>query len=96
MHKTTTLLLGKFGLATALVCLYHPGAAQHQVNPAQALVAAHFSKTVNAEIPKMKPSASLVVDISGKVTDEKGDPLPGVTVVVKGTTTGTATGADAG
>ncbi len=32
--------------------------------------------------------------VSGKVTDEKGMALPGVTVVVKGTTNGTITGAD--
>ncbi|PRY11667.1 TonB-linked SusC/RagA family outer membrane protein [Pontibacter ummariensis] len=32
--------------------------------------------------------------ISGKVTDDKGMPLPGVTVVLKGTTIGAATGAD--
>lgn len=32
--------------------------------------------------------------ISGKVTDDSGMPLPGVTVVVKGTTTGTITGTD--
>ncbi len=35
--------------------------------------------------------------VSGKVTDaETGQPLPGVSVVVKGTTTGTATGVDGG
>lgn len=32
--------------------------------------------------------------ISGKVTDSSGGPLPGVTVVIKGTTTGTITGND--
>jgi len=32
--------------------------------------------------------------VSGKVTDEYGEPLPGVTIVVKGTTTGTVTNAD--
>uniref|UniRef100_UPI003216F868 TonB-dependent receptor n=1 Tax=uncultured Draconibacterium sp. TaxID=1573823 RepID=UPI003216F868 len=32
--------------------------------------------------------------ISGKVTDESGSPLPGVTVIVKGTTQGTVTGND--
>jgi TonB-linked SusC/RagA family outer membrane protein len=32
--------------------------------------------------------------ISGVVTDKTGAPLPGVTVVIKGTTTGTITGAD--
>jgi TonB-dependent starch-binding outer membrane protein SusC len=29
--------------------------------------------------------------VKGQVTSEKGEPLPGVTVLVKGTTTGTAT-----
>ena len=32
--------------------------------------------------------------IAGKVTDAQGQPLPGVTIVVKGTTTGTISGAD--
>ncbi|MGE4587634.1 MAG: SusC/RagA family TonB-linked outer membrane protein [Mangrovibacterium sp.] len=32
--------------------------------------------------------------VSGRVTDPQGQPLPGVTIVVKGTTTGTITGAD--
>src|SRR5687768_4980139 len=34
--------------------------------------------------------------ITGKVTSKTGDGLPGVTVLLKGTTTGTATGADGG
>lgn len=33
-------------------------------------------------------------NISGKVTDAQGFPLPGVTVIIKGSTTGTSTGAD--
>ena len=32
--------------------------------------------------------------ISGQVTDEKGEPLPGVSIVLKGTTTGTITDID--
>lgn len=34
--------------------------------------------------------------VSGKVTDEAGQPLPGVTVVIKGTTKGTVTSMDGG
>ncbi len=30
--------------------------------------------------------------ISGKITDERGEPLPGVTIIIKGTTNGTVTG----
>lgn len=32
--------------------------------------------------------------ITGRIVDEKGEPLEGVTIIVKGTTTGTKTGAD--
>ena len=32
--------------------------------------------------------------VSGKITDDTGDPLPGVNVVIKGTTTGTQTDLD--
>ena len=32
--------------------------------------------------------------ITGKVSDEQGNVLPGVTIIIKGTTLGTATGAD--
>jgi len=42
--------------------------------------------TVNSEQPKKK--------LSGSVSDEKGEPLPGVTVMVKGTTIGTITDFD--
>lgn len=39
-------------------------------------------------------SAGLAIQVSGKVTDEKGDPLPGVNVLVKGTANGTSTDAN--
>ncbi len=48
--------------------------------------------------PEIFSSESLVAfqqpAVSGTVTDESGEPLPGVTVVVKGTTQGTVTNAD--
>src|SRR5690606_16977327 len=34
---------------------------------------------------------AMVAEVSGRVTDQKGDPLPGVTVSVPGTAIGTAT-----
>jgi hypothetical protein len=37
-----------------------------------------------------------VQDIAGKVTDEEGEPVPGVTILVKGTTVGTTTNTRAG
>lgn len=39
-------------------------------------------------------SATQTKTVQGKVTDSKGEPLPGVTVVVKGSTSGTITGSD--
>ncbi|MBC7922894.1 MAG: TonB-dependent receptor, partial [Ferruginibacter sp.] len=39
-------------------------------------------------------SRPLAINIKGKVTDDGGQPLPGVSVVLKGSTTGTATGSD--
>ncbi|GAB2786890.1 TonB-linked SusC/RagA family outer membrane protein [Hymenobacter luteus] len=42
--------------------------------------------------PAAKPAADITV--SGRVLDEKGSPLPGVNVVVKGTSIGTQTDAD--
>ena len=54
---------------------------------------------VDRQIVLSRPEGSFAVSqqprsISGKVTDSSGSPLPGVTVVVKGTTSGTITGAD--
>lgn len=40
------------------------------------------------------PALPQQIIIKGQVTDEKGQPAPGVTVVLKGTTTGTATDGD--
>ena len=40
------------------------------------------------------PSEQDLLSVSGKVTDIPGQPLPGVSIVVKGTTTGTITGTD--
>jgi len=44
--------------------------------------------------PKTTVKESVDVDITGKVTDEKGESLPGVSVVVKGSTRGTSTTGD--
>ncbi|KAA5548842.1 SusC/RagA family TonB-linked outer membrane protein [Adhaeribacter rhizoryzae] len=47
-----------------------------------------------AEKPLSKPSSGILVDkvISGKVTSAKGEGLPGVTVLLKGTSVGATTG----
>jgi TonB-linked SusC/RagA family outer membrane protein len=55
---------------------------------------------LGAPVTKARPSVDIEasapqnVPVSGRVTDPKGEPLPGVTVLVKGTTIGTSTGND--
>ncbi len=51
---------------------------------------------INSKVKKLAPEIinQQITSVSGKVTDSKGQPLPGVTVVVKGTTQGTVTNAD--
>ncbi|MGI4887332.1 MAG: SusC/RagA family TonB-linked outer membrane protein [Janthinobacterium lividum] len=48
--------------------------------------------TLTAEGIVLQPAAD--TPVTGKVVDERGEALPGVNVIVKGTSTGTATGAD--
>ncbi|TDE10506.1 SusC/RagA family TonB-linked outer membrane protein [Dyadobacter psychrotolerans] len=48
-------------------------------------------KTLNTESSPEQPAD---LNISGKVTDEKGDGLPGVSIIVKGTQTGSTTNVD--
>jgi TonB-linked SusC/RagA family outer membrane protein len=54
---------------------------------------------IDRQIVLAKPERAFTISqqsltVSGKVTDSSGIPLPGVTVIVKGTTTGTITDAD--
>lgn len=47
-----------------------------------------------AEVMPVVPIKTVVQDVTGTVKDEKGEPVPGTNVLVKGTSTGTSTGAD--
>lgn len=53
-------------------------------------------KTTNHAASSVNTEAAAPLDIKGKVTDESGNPLPGVSVRVKGTAQGISTGADGG
>lgn len=46
------------------------------------------------EVPTFEESITQVIDVNGRVTDPSGQPLPGATVQVKGTASGTVTDAD--
>ncbi|WP_229359486.1 SusC/RagA family TonB-linked outer membrane protein [Flectobacillus major] len=56
-----------------------------------------LAKKIEVESPPQPPKKvttnMLGVDVKGKVTDEKGDPIPAVNVLVKGTSIGTSTNA---
>lgn len=57
---------------------------------------AYTYRLINDNIIVISPKTEkdALTPVKGKVTDEKGDPLPGVTVRVKGTDIGMTTGAD--
>ena len=63
----------------------------------QSVVLAEDTKGYDLAKSKQTPAVSQLqqtVSISGKVTDETGAPLPGVTIVIKGTSEGTVTNFD--
>jgi len=85
-------------LREALDRLLIPHALDYKVSGKQIIL--RPSSTVTPIQPK-KTSQHTVIDIStlnrvvkGKVTDEEGQPLPGVSVILKGTTQGTSSDAD--
>ncbi|MBC5772748.1 TonB-dependent receptor [Pontibacter sp. KCTC 32443] len=75
-----------FGLTMALCCLYMTGNATANNGGGAALVA-----TYKAESSKIAPGSQQGVAIKGRVVNENGEGLPGVTVVLKGTAIGTST-----
>lgn len=48
-------------------------------------------RKINGGQPKRRSEGVVPITVQGKVVDEKGQPLPGVSIKVKGTTTGTST-----
>lgn len=52
------------------------------------------TRIIVKSMPANKPVADTTINVTGRVTDEKGEPVPGVSVRVKDGTTGTATDVD--
>jgi TonB-linked SusC/RagA family outer membrane protein len=52
------------------------------------------SRIIVKSLPAPKPAADTTITATGRVTDDKGEPVPGVSVRVKDGTTGTATDAN--
>jgi hypothetical protein len=77
------------------VCLNGTGLKYEIVNKTIIIKAEENLETRNAKaIPSNQNAQQQKRQISGTVIDSKGLPLPGVTIVVKGTTTGTITDMD--
>ena len=85
MQKKSTKRIS-FGLTMALCCLYMSGNANASNGDGNLIVANHNKNAGLAVHAKVQ-----AVQVRGKVVNENGEGLPGVTVVLKGTTTGTST-----
>jgi len=70
------------------------------VSDRQVVIGKAPRKTLEAQLAVLQKDLKTVIEqpqqreIKGKVTDNAGDPLPGATVMIKGTTIGTVTDAD--
>ncbi|MGX5855528.1 TonB-dependent receptor [Dyadobacter jiangsuensis] len=81
-------------LDTVLETLLGPLGIEYKVSKKTILLrkAAEKKTSLKAEpFENTTPRAQADRDITGKVLDEKGEPIPGASVVVKGTTVGTST-----
>jgi TonB-dependent SusC/RagA subfamily outer membrane receptor len=54
----------------------------------------HVQKSKKRQFSKKVSIVQLFLEITGKVTDENGVPLPGVTIIIEGSSTGTVTDID--
>ncbi|MFT2010510.1 TonB-dependent receptor [Pontibacter sp. 13R65] len=93
MHKIITLRIGRMGVATALVGLSFSSGAHSLTNSLPTMPGTHTYALTLADTEVRLP-AFAAIDISGVVVDKDGGPLPGVNVMVKGTSIGTATDVD--
>jgi TonB-linked SusC/RagA family outer membrane protein len=109
MKKTLTPSLGKLSLTLAVGCLSISGFAQNQYSSSAVLSASQMkwndpaglfnalpNRRETSIIPLKDVSLASVIAIvvQGKVTDEAGLGLPGVTIQLKGTNTGVVTDMD--
>jgi TonB-dependent SusC/RagA subfamily outer membrane receptor len=80
-------------LATVLDEIFAPLKIEYEINQDR-IVLRVPNKSASATDGGTSTLAVQAVPVTGKVVDNKGNGLPGVTVLVKGTTNGTSTGAD--
>ncbi|QIP11373.1 TonB-dependent receptor [Spirosoma aureum] len=91
-----TLTVVNESLGQVLDRLLHPLQIKYKVIKNQIILSPLTTQSdeVRMQYQSDSPTESLAdITVAGTVTDEKGEPLPGVTVVVKGTARGTTTDA---
>ncbi|WP_375586279.1 SusC/RagA family TonB-linked outer membrane protein [Cyclobacterium xiamenense] len=54
----------------------------------------HVKPTSSKTVPELEELGSIDFDVTGRVLDENGEPLPGATITIQGTTRGTVTDLD--
>lgn len=78
-------------LATILETLFKPLNISYEVNGAQILLRQEHSAAIIPQQSTFPEPQSVDISVSGTVTDEKNEPMPGVSVAIKNTTRGTTT-----
>lgn len=91
MNITNTFRYGRNGLITAIFCLGFSSVAMSNGSPGSSSGLVYGSSIESIEDEVAEAAA---VIIRGKVTDDTGESLPGVNIVLKGTTNGAVTDLD--
>jgi TonB-linked SusC/RagA family outer membrane protein len=98
--RKVTLDLRNEKLATVFDALFAPLSIDYSISGKRSVLLKKTKSTSETEPFKFEASATVTtpeqvlntdIQVKGKVIDEKGESLPGVSVVVKGTTQGTST-----
>lgn len=98
--RKVTLNLKNEKLATVFDALFAPLSIDYSISGKRSVLLKKTKSTSETEPFKFEASATVTtpeqvvntdIQLKGKVIDEKGEALPGVSVVVKGTTQGTST-----
>ncbi|MDJ1503820.1 TonB-dependent receptor [Xanthocytophaga agilis] len=78
-------------LSTVLTTILSPLDISYQVVSGRILLTADQITAIDGGIFEASANVAPALTVTGKVTDDKGEALPGVSVALKGTTTGTVT-----
>ncbi|KAA0992635.1 TonB-dependent receptor [Dyadobacter aurulentus] len=90
-EKKVSLVASKERLEVVLDRLLTPLEIDYKVSGDYIVLRKEPNKKASSVAPQAVPAFRAEINITGKVTDEQGEPLPGVSVILKGTQRGTTT-----